>query len=408
MKTVEMKIDQYKQFRDIAFSKRTACVICEKPFSEPLIDLPDFPLTEIYIPERVTEKLGYVDQKFYFCEHCGHGQLGHLVDKTILYGHCYRTRTSISPSAMGALDVFLNFIENVMGNRKFQTLLEVGCNDLHFLHRFKDRAQMLYGIDPILKGRENELSEKKIKLIGDFFENVDLQKAGIKPDLILSSHTFEHVERPAELIDKLIRGASDDALFFFQFPGLESLVQDCRFDQMYHQHLNYFSVSSVKFLLEKLDAELISHEVNPYHWGALMIAFRKKKANAVRPPRLESSLIKARYEVFKECMRVTADRLAALKDQNLYGFGAAMMLPVLDYYIPGLRSLKYILDDDKEKENLYYLNFPVQIKSSAAVQNFKEAVVVLTAIYSLTTQRAIVKRLMDLKVKQIILPINIL
>ncbi len=403
-----MKMMDLEQFDKIAFTVRTHCVICDSKFSDAVINLPQFPLTEIYVEEKITRKLGYVDQKFHLCKSCGHGQLANLVDKSILYGHCYNTRTSISPSAMGALDVFMNFIENVIGNRKFKTLLEVGCNDLHFLNRFKSKADKLYGIDPILKDRENELADEKITLIGDFFENVDLKSAGIKADIIFSSHTFEHVERPAELIEKLVAAAADDSVFFFQFPGFESLVKDARFDQMYHQHLNYFSARSVQFLLEKLGVELIDMKVNPYHWGALMVAFKKGKPKVVTAALISESTVTQQYDVFKKCMQVTANRLASAKDEAVYGFGAAMMLPVLDYYIPGLRQLRNIIDDDKTKENLYYLNFPVQIKTTKDIPNIENSVVVLTAIYSLTTQRAIMKRLIDLKVKQIILPINII
>ncbi len=407
-----VKTPDFKEFENIAFKMRTHCVICGAASCEALIDLPQFPLTEIYVEQKVTQKIGLVDQKFHFCQTCGHGQLANLIDKNILYGHCYRTRTSSSPSAVGALDVFADFIENILGDRKVKTLLEVGCNDIYFLNKLKDKADVLYGIDPILKDKENQVSDSKIKLIGDFFENVDLKAVRIKADIILSSHTFEHVEQPAELIEKLIISAADNALFFFQFPGLDALVRDARFDQMFHQHLNYFSERSVQFLLEKLGVELIDIKVNPYHWGALMVAFRKKKADRAKSKNISvpitGALIKQQYQVFKNNMQVTAGRLAVIPDENLYGFGAALMMPVLDYYLEGLRRIKYIIDDDKNKENLYYLNFPVQIKPVEYIQDIQEAVIVLTAIYSLTSQRAILKRLIDLKVKQIILPINII
>lgn len=401
------------QFRNIVFTSRTRCVICGFPMESALIDLPRFPVTEIYVPEKITGDLGFVDQKFHFCLHCGHGQLANLIDKNVLYGQCYRTRTSISPSAMGAVDVFAEFIEQILEGRKIGTLLEIGCNDLYFLHKFKDRTDALYGIDPILKGREQDSSDSKIKLIGDFFEHIDLKAAGIKPDIVLSSHTFEHIEKPAELIEKTVQSAAADALFFFQFPGLEALVADARFDQMFHQHLNYFSAASVAYLLEKLGCRLIGLKVNPFHWGALMVAFCKKDAlfegrPGISTEKLTARQITSQYQVFKDCMTNAARRVEAVREGPLYGFGAAMMLPVLDYYIPGLRKLECILDDDQNKRNLYYLNYPVQIRTPQNPFDFYGATVVLTAIYSLTTQRAILKRLIDLKVKQIILPLNII
>ena len=73
------------KFRSIPFSKRPSCVVCGTKSKEPLIRLPKFPLTEIYVEERVKEKLGFVDQLFYFCERCGHGQLAHVIDPAFVY-----------------------------------------------------------------------------------------------------------------------------------------------------------------------------------------------------------------------------------------------------------------------------------------------------------------------------------
>ena len=65
-------------------------------------------------------------------------------------------------------------------------------------------------------------------------------------------------------------------MLFFQFPGLELLVEKARYDQIHHQHINYFSIKSVCYMLEEAGAEIIDYKFNPFHWGAIMIAFKKK------------------------------------------------------------------------------------------------------------------------------------
>ncbi len=174
----------------------------------------------------------------------------------------------------------LDFINNIIGNRHLGTIFEVGCNDLYALQKLKNKADKLYGIDPIFKNRKIDIKEKNIKVIGDFIENIDLKSLGLKMDVVLSSHTLEHIDNPKVMIKNLIDISSNDTLLFFQFPGLESLVNDAHFDQIFHQHLNYFSLKSVLYMLEDIEAELIDYKVNPYHWGALMIAFRKKASKS--------------------------------------------------------------------------------------------------------------------------------
>ena len=404
------------KFDPVSFKVRTHCAICGRKLDKAVIDLPGFPLTEIYVKEKVTKRVGFVDQEFHLCENCGHGQLRNIIDPEFLYGAHYSTRTSISPSASLAIQVFLDFIDTALKGRKFKTILEIGCNDLYTLQKLRDRADQLFGIDPILKGREGSFKDKKIKIFGDLFENISLEDIGCEPDVVLSSHTLEHIGEPKELIRKLLDRTGPETLFFFQFPGLEMLVQEGRFDQIHHQHISYFSLRSVIRMLETLGAELMDFKMNPYHWGTLMVAFRKKRTKGGNPEEkfkhsiktISRDLVQQQYQTFKDCMGIASKRITALHHETIYGYGAALMLPVLDYHMQGLRQLKNIIDDDREKKDLYYLNFPVQIKLPRQVGDIKDAVIVVTAINSLETQRAILRRLIDLKVRQILVPLNLI
>jgi len=390
-------------------------MVCGTKAAAPVIGLPAFPLTEIYVEQKVTEKLGFVDQAFHLCPRCGHGQIANVIDRNVLYGESYATRTSTSPSAIGAIDAFLEFVDGVTKDRPIKNVMEVGCNDLYTLRRLKDRAEKLYGIDPILIGRESEFTDDKIEAIGDFVENVDLRERNIEADIVLSSHTLEHIEDPKKLVRFLIDNAGDDALFFFQFPGLESLVETARFDQVFHQHLNYFTLQSVLHMLEDTGAELIDYGINPYHWGALMIAFRRKGNNVGTGGNfnravtgLTESQIREQYRLFKDGMDVTGRRIAALRNETIYGYGASLMLPVLGYYVPVINDFTCIIDDDTNKDGLYYINLPLRVVNSSKIDNIKDAVVCVTAINSKQPLRAVVSRLIDIGVKEIIIPANLI
>jgi len=410
-----MNIDISK-FKNIPFKKRRHCVVCGQKLGSPVIELPDFPITEIYVKKKINKKVGFVDQNFHFCKNCGHGQISNIIDSEFLYGRWYVTRTSISSSAVAAINVFLEFIDNILKGRPVKNIVEIGCNDLYTLKKLRKRADKLYGIDPILIGKEKQFRDEKIEIIGDFFENVDLKKINGKIDVVLSSHTLEHIGEPKELIQRVIANANSNTLFFFQFPSLEALVQSSRFDQVFHQHLNYFSLKSVVYMLNELGAELIDFKINPYHWGTLMIAFKKKNKNNVVPHdkianfliHISNEKILKHYSIFKDCMNITKRQLESLKDEKIYGYGAALMLPVLDYHLGGLKMIKCVIDDDKNKDGLYYLNLPIQIKHLDRISDFKNSVFLVTAINSLQTARAIIKRLIEIETKQIIIPLNLI
>jgi len=404
-----------EKFKNIPFKKRTTCIVCDCVLDKPLINLPGFPLTEIYVDIPVTEKIGFVDQEFHFCKNCEHGQIGNVIAPEFLYGNNYVTRTSTSSSAVKSIDVFLVFVNKILNNKPAKSVLDIGCNDVYTLKKLKNNAEKLYGVDPILKGKEEQFNDDQITVFGDFFENIDFQSKKINFDVVLCSHTLEHVEHPKELISNLLKNSGEETLFFFQFPGLEPLVENAHFDQVFHQHLNYFSLKSILYLLNSVGAELVNFEFNNHHWGTLMICFKKKKEGVISSNKFETDItsitekeILAQYKLFKDSMALANERLASFNSETVYGYGAALMVPVLNYYIHNFLSLKNIIDDDKNKDGLYYINTPIQIIHSEKIGEIKNSIIFITATTSKQAIRDIVKKLIDLNVKEIIIPVNLI
>jgi len=265
----------------------------------------------------------------------------------------------------------------------------------------------LIGIDPILKGEEELYAEDNIVAVGDFFENVDLN-ANI--DVFICKDTLEHVSHPKQFLKKIVDKARDDTLLLFQFPLLESLLTDCRFDQVFHQHLNYFSMKSILYMLDEMGCRLLDYAVNYDHWGSILIAFQKGKDNSEKKWEawaISSEEILERYSAFKVDMEQTSMRLEYFTDEVLYGYGAALMLPVLSYNLKNdLSCLNCIIDDSEEKDGLYYINLPVSIVHSSKIDDIADAVVLLTAIFSKINMRKILSKVLTLKPKHIIYPLR--
>jgi hypothetical protein len=227
---------------------------------------------------------------------------------------------------------------------------------------------------------------------------------------VICKDTLEHVSNPKNLVEKIVNRASEKTLFVFQFPILDTLLTGCRFDQIFHQHLNYFSLKSIFYLLDELGCELLDYTVNYNLWGAILIAFRKgKPSRKFRRDIWDISVseVTERYEVFKNNMDTTRQRLVFLKNEAIYGYGAALMLPVLNYHLQGsLLDLECIIDDDEKKEGLYYINLPVRITTRKNIRKIRNSIILITAIASMNNVRRILPKLFELNPKQIILPLN--
>jgi hypothetical protein len=396
-----------EKYRDITFVQRKCCEICNTSFDNPIIKLPDFPMTEIYTRNRVTGKAGICDQAFYLCRKCGHGQLQNVLDMELQYGNSifYHFRTSQSSSGKKSADFFISFLLKTVGDRRFRTIIELGSNDLYVLKEIKDKAEHLIGIDPILKGQG--YSDDKITAIGDYFENVRLDK---EIDLVICKDTLEHVAQPRKFVEQIVQSGQDDTLYVFEFPLLNTLVQNSRFDQIFHQHLNYFSYESINYMLNELDCELIAHDISYQHWGGILIAFKKIAYNKKRkeyPVLAEKDIINS-FNTFQKNMEVTRERLLQFRKEKLIGYGAALMLPVLAYHLKtDFHELEFILDDDKNKEGTYYINLPVKIRHTLGAE-VRDATILLTAISSKHNVRSILSKLIEKKPRNIIIPMNII
>ncbi|MGB8991912.1 MAG: methyltransferase domain-containing protein [Desulfobaccales bacterium] len=398
-----------EKFRHVPFETRDRCMICGEAVGEPVIGLPEFPMTEIYTATKVTEKVACADQEFHFCQKCGHGQIVNVIDVGLQYGDAisYHFRTSESATGSESADFFAQFVHRVTGTRHFATIVELGCNDLYLLKSLRSKADRLIGIDPILKDRGQELGDDQIEAIGDFFENVDLTA---RPDLVMCKDTLEHVSDPKQFVKKILASTTREALFFFQFPILETLLLGCRLDHIFHQHLNYFSLKSIIHMLDELGCRLLDYTINVNHWGSILIAFQKGEDNLKYRDQvwqITNSEILDRYSLFKSNMEATTRRLSLLQHEKIYGYGAALMLPVLAYHLGSdLSCLQCVLDDDRKKAGLYYINLPVTLRLREEVTDIHESIVLITAIASMNNVRRILTRLFAVNPKQIILPLS--
>jgi hypothetical protein len=377
---------------DVKYRRVFDCIVCGHRVND-VVQLPDYPITDIYVD---VPEIGTVDQTLAVCPKCGHAQLTAIVDPELLYSRAYAFRTTVG----GSVKVNDQLLSS-LGDKKFDRIVEVGCNDCYLLNTMRDRAPELIGIDPVLAGRESEFSDTQLTAIGDFAENVPLEKKD--NTLYITSHVMEHLTNPRTMLESLIRSAGKNCLFVFQFPGFDSLLQDYRFDQVYNHHLHYFSLYSIIYLIEDLGCRLLSYSVDPNYWGTLLVTFEP----STEPSNFSGKKIRyedvfSKYINFTTMMSNTNDYLESFKGDKIYGYGAALQVPVLSYHLRNdMLGFECIIDDDIKKDNKYFLNLPVRIRHSSKVGNLEGAVILITAH---NFSRRIIPKLVEMNPKRIILP----
>ncbi|MEM5787754.1 MAG: methyltransferase domain-containing protein, partial [Syntrophobacteraceae bacterium] len=234
---------------------------------------------------------------------------------------------------------------------------------------------------------------------------------GGPPDLVISQHTMEHLQNPKETLALLFDKVKEGCVFLLEFPCLDPLLQKYRFDQIFHQHLQYFSIGSALKLLDEIGAELIDYTFNFNYWGALLLAFRKPgRTGKTAVERKQSSWITPdeilrRYAFFQKQMAMTLECcLDTRRTMDVCGYGAALMLPVLAYHMKtDFEWLACVVDDDPSKQDKGYVNLPVKIQSPHGI-DFQNSAILLTA---LDNRRPILRKLAAIGPKMILNPLCI-
>lgn len=369
--------------------------------------LNNLPLTETY--SRKYKKNYYkANQVFKYCDICKHGFLANIIDPKTLYNNVYYFRTSKSKTSSAGSDFFLKFLNTNLKKKK-NISLDIGCNDFYVLNKLK-KTKIKIGIDPIQKN----FKKKNFFSYQSNYEDIDLYHFKKKIDLVICRHTLEHIVNLEFFFKKLYKETSNDCEYFFEFPSLDLLVENFRFDQIFHQHVHYFSLHSIKKCVEKYGFEIKDFKFNQHHWGALLINFRKRKKIKNRKAssfvQIEKNIkdsnknlnnfeIKSRYNLFTRNMKNLREILEKVDKSKLYFYGASQMLPVILYHLK-LKSkfVKSIIDDDNTKNNLSYNNINLKIKNMQPKLNIKDLTFLITAP---DNAAAITSKLLKLRPKKI-------
>jgi hypothetical protein len=354
-----------------------------------LINMPRFPLTEFYEPygpEFVDH--GYYDQAFLFCERCVHGKLEAIVPPAVLYGASYRTRSAASVGSMAALVNFSAFI--LQTDLDVETVIDIGGNDASLVRRLPGAVKVV--VDPNAAG-------DGVVAVREFIEDADLSDWKGDRKLVVSSHTLEHIADPTAFFQKVASVCMHGDWLAIQVPSLEAMVRDARIDHIHHQHVNYFSRHSLGRMLAAHGFEIVRHDYDMTHWGALMVMCRRGHAEPCKTGIVPSTVQNALARFRARLSSVEIPGNVAI------GFGAALMLPVLVYWMPHLQNIEYIADNDPAKNGLRYINFDKEIRSD---YNLERRTVVITAVGTRLAYRELIKQAIDKGAQDVIVPLGVL
>ena len=272
-------------------------------------------------------------------------QLGYIVDPKILFPKEYPYTSSTTKILR---DNFKNLYIELANNFNIMEddlVIDIGSNDGNLLSNFQNKHRVL-GITPEKIG-EIAIS-KGIPTIIDYFNdkvaNKVLEKHG-KAKIITATNVFAHMDNIHEKLLLIKKMLKKDGIFITESHYLVTLLQKLQYDTIYHEHLRYYSLNSLKYLFAKHGLEIIKVSMIPTHGGSIRVYAANKgiyKADSSINTMLNDeldNLSSSKLEKFKKEVILSKLKLYKylykLKKRNsvIYGIGAPSRASILVNYV---------------------------------------------------------------------------
>ncbi|CAA7620033.1 class I SAM-dependent methyltransferase [Magnetospirillum sp. SS-4] len=269
------------------------------------------------IGQRPHEQPAYPAELLY-CPQCELVQIGLVVDPEILFPPDY-------PYTSGTTRIlhenFANLAEEsaaLLGLGADDLVVDIGSNDGTLLSKFQGRHRVL-GIEPTDAGRL--AVDKGIETITAYFSpqvGARVRASHGPARVVTAANCFAHIENVHAIVEGVIAMLGDDGVFINESHYLIPLLDTVQYDTVYHEHLRYYSLTSVRNLLEGHGLEVIHACPIPSHGGSIRVYAARRGTRPVQPSVAAILAAEAARGPMREQLRTFRDR-TILSKLRLHG-----------------------------------------------------------------------------------------
>ena len=300
----------------------------------------------------------------YRCRSCSLLQLSDVVNPELLFGG-YAYRTGASRPLVEHFRKLAESFAVAAGPETRPLAVEIGSNDGTFLSALRDRGWRVLGVEP---AREiaREAEERGIPTLPVFF-SADTAEKIIKrdglADLIFAANVFTHMDDPGGALEAVKRILKPEGVFLIEVSHAGDLIEGAEYDQIYHEHLSYFSLSSLKKLLERHGFEIFDARLFRLHGDMLRASAGLPSAHPISPQVRTTAASESplddrdAYRKFQSSVRAHKSELRDLlhrlagEGRRIVGYGAPAKGNTLLNFLnlrPGVIS--YLIDTTPSKQ----------------------------------------------------------
>jgi len=353
-----------------------ACRICSSTRLKLVLDLGNQPWCNHFLKAEEVGTEPFYPLRLMFCTDCNTAQLDYTVKKEVMFGnHTYLS--GVTKSLSNSFKQIAHEVHQRFKPFNIQpAILDIGSNDGTQLKHYQELGWEVLGVESSLKTSQIA-NDNGVPTLHAFFNFETMQKIGRKYNIINASGVFFHLEELHSVTKGIKYGLDKQGVFVVQFLYMKSIMENDAFDQIYHEHLLYYTLETIQFLLHKYDLEIFDAYLSPMH-GGQMVAFVGHNGEFEKSNRLKH-LIKE--EKTSGCNNIDtyidfSKRIEKLRDTNLkylinsrnngkkiFGMGAPVKgNTLLNYFKIGPETIECLLEKNHLRKNLFSPGMHIPIK----------------------------------------------
>jgi SAM-dependent methyltransferase len=348
-----------------------SCRGCGAPDLETVLSLGQMPLSNALLSEgQLAEPEKRYPLDFAFCSACGLAQITVSVDPAELFDE-YAYFSSYSTTMLAhAEELTRRMIEerHLSGQ---SLVMEIASNDGYLLQYYVRSRIPVLGIDPA-RNVMIAAAERGVETLCDFFSEElaeELRSSGRRADVLHANNVLAHVPDVNGVVRGIGRVLTDDGVAVIETPYVRDLIERLEFDTIYHEHLFYYSATSLVALLRRNGMAMVDVERIPIHGGSLRVFATRDRSRASPGPAVANLLCEEEqlgiptadyYKGFAERVGLLREQLTAMlgvfKDQghHVAAYGAAAKGAVLlNAFGIGPERIDFVADLSLYKQGRY-------------------------------------------------------
>ena len=322
-----------------------SCQSCDSSNLEPVFFagyLP--PVNEMpLVGTQPKEQLSYPAQVLQ-CYHCGLAQLGLEVEPKILFPPTYPYRTGTTRLLRDNFKELCQETLNLFPSKRDGFVVDIGSNDGTLLGNFQEAGCRVLGIEPT--DAATAANAKDIRTWQRFLDkDIASQVVSVsgQADVVTACNVFAHMPDVNGRLETILSMLAPGGVFVSESHYLLALLSDLQYDTIYHEHLRYYFLTSLRSLFQRHGLTIVHAKLIHTHGGSIRVYAQRSGEMSFMPLGHIGNLLRCEEDLgslwseFRRRVNAAKLRLLGLigdlnERDRIYGVGAPSRATTLIHY----------------------------------------------------------------------------